>query len=106
MKVNQLLATSAMLPEKDVLGMILSNRIDFMVDDKACVSIDKWDELAEDLIHWKNVQMVSYNREGIREIVNDLLILQSKLVGHTQAAEVEEVFQGINEVVAKINSLE
>lgn len=97
MEINRLLVQYAKCNERDVVGAIISNRIDVVFNEKPSVSIDKWEELTNDLILWKNVQNVSYNH---------LLSLQSRLVGHTESAEVEEVFRGINEVVEKINRLE
>jgi len=38
--------------ERDRLGMILSNRMDIVAMEKACISIDKWEELASDLLKW------------------------------------------------------
>ena len=38
--------------ERDRLGIILSNRMDIMAMDKGCISIDKWDDLASDLLQW------------------------------------------------------
>jgi len=40
-----------------------------------------------------------------QDIVKDLLILQSKLVGHTGISEIEQVFNGIENVVAKLHTL-
>lgn len=38
--------------ERDRLGMILSNRMDIVAMEKACISIDKWEDLASDLLKW------------------------------------------------------
>ena len=54
MDIAILLNQTTKLPEKDVLGMILSNRIDTYAGDKfqACISIKSFDQLINDLITW------------------------------------------------------
>ena len=54
MDIDKILQGHKNCTEKDMLGMILSNRIDVMFNDKACISIDKWKILSEDLMKWKD----------------------------------------------------
>ena len=66
MEIDKLLRTHKNCKDKDMLGMILSNKLDIMYKGKACISSDKWAELSDDLIKWKNTYYPTTENMGLR----------------------------------------
>ena len=52
----------------------------------------------------KNVEKI-FAPQVLIDIVKDLLVTQSKLVGHTEDIEINEAFNGIEDIVSKVYSL-
>lgn len=38
--------------DRDELGMLLSNHIDYVVEGNGCISVDRFEELITDILSW------------------------------------------------------
>ena len=56
MEEIRLLALTKGLDDKDVIGMILSNYIDFVYDEKSMISIDNFDKVANLISSWLDMK--------------------------------------------------
>ena len=57
--------------QSDKIGMILSNNIDLMYKDKACVTIDNWEKLTMEILAWheNEVKNLAIQRVVVNEAV-------------------------------------